>query len=526
MKTIYYHGTIITMDENKPEATAIYIQDGKIVAVGADEEILAYQDGNTILIDLGGKTMLPGFIDGHSHFSGVANSLSQCDLANVTNFQEIVTTLKSFIENRSLPKEAWVVGCNYDHNFLTEKKHPDRYLLDQVSRTHPVVIVHASSHMGVANSAALKAQHIDENTPDPAGGHYGRNQNQQPNGYMEENAFIQFQNNMPMISFEELQKNLQEAQHIYASHGITTVQEGMVAAPLWQLLTHTPLYLDVVAYIDIINHLDLLTDNQKYLNRYHQHLKIGGYKIFLDGSPQGRTAWMKEPYKDGDGKYCGYPILTNDALATHVNAALDRHQQLLAHCNGDAAAQQYIDVFTSELEKRQDQTSYRPVMVHAQFVQPQQLKQMKKIGMMPSFFTSHTYYWGDIHIANVGYEKASQISPAKSACAIGLPFTFHQDSPVVPCDMIKTIWCACNRITKNGVRLGENQCISVIEALKAITINGAYQYFEEDTKGSLTPNKVADCVILDQNPLTTDIKALDQIQVLTTIKGGKVIYQK
>lgn len=525
MKTIYYHGNLITMDQTKPEATAICIEDGKITAVGNDQEILAYKDNETTLIDLAGKTMLPGFIDGHSHFSGVANSLSQCDLAEATNFQEIVSTLKAFIESRSLPADAWVVGCNYDHNFLTEKRHPDRHLLDQVSLTHPVVIVHASSHMGVANSVALKAQHIDQNTPDPSGGHYGREQHQQPNGYMEENAFIQFQNKMPMISLAELQKNFQEAQAIYARHGITTVQDGMVAAPLWQLLKNTPLYLDVVAYIDIIHHADLLMAESKYRNQYHHHLKIGGYKIFLDGSPQGRTAWMKEPYLQGDGKYCGYPILTNEALANYVNVALDSHQQLLAHCNGDAAAQQYIDVFTTALEKRQDKTSYRPVMVHAQFVQAKQLKQMKAINMMPSFFTSHTYYWGDIHIANVGFERASQISPAKSACALNLPFTFHQDSPVVPCDMLKTIWCACNRTTKNGTLLGQNQCISVYEALKAITINGAYQYFEEDSKGSLTKNKVADCVILDQNPLTTDPKKLDQIQVLTTIKDGKVIYQ-
>ena len=247
--------------------------------------------------------------------------------------------------------------------------------------------------------------------------------------------------------------------------------------------------------------------------------------MFLDGSPQGKTAWMLSPYK-GEDSYCGYPTHSDEEVDELLTEVLKRKKQVLVHCNGDAAAEQYI----RELEKLKEKYSlddlHRPVMIHAQLVQKNQLDRMKKLRMIPSFFTSHTYYWGDIHIQNFGFERASSISPARSAQLFKMPFTFHQDSPVVPCNMMKTIWCAVNRITRNGIVLGEDEKIDVYTALKAVTIYGAYQYFEEDKKGSIEVGKKADFVILEKNPLKVDPKALDQIQVLETIHEGRVVFKK
>lgn len=529
MRTFYYNGTIITMKDSDLYAEAVYVEDGRIQVVGTMDEVMKLKTDNDQVIDLRGNTMLPGFIDGHSHFVGAANAMTQCDLSSCNNFAEIVERMKKFAEEKKLPKDAWIVGCNYDQNFLEEKRHPDRYVLDEISDTKPVLLIHASSHMGVANSRGLELQKIDEHTQDCDGGRYGRiDASQIPDGYMEEKAFLAFQAKLPMPSTEELLQLLKEAQQMYASYGITTVQDGMLQKPVFQLLKYAStsglLKLDVVGYADIMTASGLMEEEPAYANQYSGHFKLGGYKIFLDGSPQGKTAWMAKPYQ-GDEDYCGYPIHTDEKLRQYIELALDKKQQLLAHCNGDAAAQQYITQFENVLAEKKEQDIYRAVMVHAQLVRKDQLKTMAVIGMMPSFFVAHTYFWGDIHLQNFGYERGSQVSPVRDAIEYGMKYTFHQDTPVLPPDMLRTVWCAVNRVSRTGESIGKNQKISVLDALKAITIYGAYQYFEEKEKGSIECKKCADFVILDKNPLETPVDELADIKVLMTIKENQVIYR-
>ncbi len=530
MKTLYINGTILTMKEEKLYAEAVCVENGRIVAVGSLEEIMDLKKADDEVIDLHGKTMLPGFIDAHSHFVGAANAMAQCDLSLCKNFGDIIRTMKEFMDKRNLSENDWVIGCNYDQNFLEEGCHPDKYVLDQISTINPVLLVHASSHMGVTNSKGLEIQGINENTEDCSDGKYGRVENTRtPNGYMEENVFIKFQSNLPMPSLEKLMNLIVEVQDMYAGYGITTVQDGMVGQPLLELLKYASskdlLKLDVVGYADITTEEDVFEKEPLYANQYWKHFKLGGFKIFLDGSPQGRTAWMIKPY-EGETEYCGYPIYTDEALKEYIHTAVNKKQQLLAHCNGDAAAEQYITQFENVLSEEKQKDLYRAVMVHAQLVRKDQLKRMAKIGMIPSFFIVHTYYWGDIHIKNFGIERGSQISPAKSALDYQMKFTFHQDTPVVPPDMLRTIWSAVNRISKSGKKIGENQKISVLEALKAVTIYAAYQYFEEEEKGSIECGKRADFVVLDEDPLKVEKERLAEIQVLMTIKDNQIIYKK
>ena len=527
MTTIYFNGQIVTMDKENSTVQAILVENGRIKQVGELDKILTNKTENTQMIDLQGKTMLPGFIDGHSHFVSLANSLSQCQLGEATSFDDIVQRMTHFIKENAIQENEWVTGVSYDHNFLKEKKHPTCEVLDKISTTNPILIIHASSHMGVVNTKALEVLGLDANTKDLEGGRYGRREDGTLNGYMEENAFISNQKKVPMIPFDKLLQLIEKAQSIYASYGITTVQDGFVPKELYQLFDALAkkhlLTLDIVGYLDLKGSGELYKENQ-YVGEYNNHFKIGGYKIFLDGSPQGKTAWMKEPYKHS-GDYKGYPTLKDEELYQLIETALDNHAQLLAHCNGDAAAEQYITQFEQVLKNRDEKETYRPVMIHAQFVEDKQLERMKQLQMIPSFFNAHTYYWGDIHIENVGFERASGISPIKDAVNKDMIFTLHQDAPVIQPDMLKSIWCAVNRKTKNGITLGENQCVSVLEALKGITIYGAYQYFEEDKKGSIEVGKVADFVILDKNPLTCDKSEIDTICVLETIKEGNTVYK-
>lgn len=529
MSELYVNGTILTMDEKCPQVQAVLVENGKILKTGSYEAVAAFQNKDTVCVDLQGKTMLPGFIDGHSHFAGLATSLSQCDLSKAQSFEDIIQMMQTFIRENEVPEGQWVTGTNYDHNFLKEKKHPDKVVLDAISEKHPIVIVHASSHMGVANSMGLQMQNLGKGTKDIPGGHYGRMEDSEElNGYMEENAFVHFRNAMPMPDIESLLELFKKAQKIYAGYGITTMQEGMVTEPLYQLLCYAVekkiFYLDLAGYLDLENCSELLKQTKGEKKEYHNHFRIGGCKIFLDGSPQGRTAWMKAPYENAGDEYCGYPIKTDEQLYQLILTALENHWQLLAHCNGDAAAEQYITQFERVIADYPEYQPNRPVMVHAQLVQKEQLKRMLKIGMMPSFFVAHTYYWGDIHIQNFGMERAKNISPAGTARRLKLPYTFHQDSPVLLPDMLQTVWCAAKRVTKTGVSLSEEERISVYDALKAITVYAAYQYGEENEKGTIAEGKCADFVILDKNPLESAIDEVKGIKVLQTIKNGVCVY--
>ena len=530
MKTIYRNGTILTMNEEALYAQALWEEDGRIGGLGSEEEILAMKAPGDRVVDLEGHTMLPAFIDAHSNFVGAANALRQCSLSSAESFAEIVELLQAFISENRLEKGTWVVGCNYDHNFLKEERHPDRYVLDQVGEGYPVLIVHASSHMGVANSLALELLGVDEKSEDTAGGRYGRVEGTTlPNGYMEEKVFLDFQSRLPKFSFEELLGLIVKVQDYYASYGIATVQDGMVGKPLFQLLDYAAkqnlLRLDVVGFADLIHDADLLDENPQYKNVYQNHLKLGGYKVFLDGSPQGKTAWMSSPY-EGEEEYCGYPMLKDEELKELIGLSVDRDQQLLAHCNGDAAAEQYISQFEKVMEEKGIRETKRPVMVHAQLVRKDQLQRMAAMGMIPSFFVDHAYFWGDIHLKNFGSERGSHISPVRDALDLGMKATFHQDTPVIPPDMMRTVSSAVNRISRGGQVIGAEERISVLEALRAVTINAARQYFEEEEKGSLEPGKRADFAVLEKNPLLAPQEELAGIRVLETIKDGKTIYRR
>ena len=428
-------------------------------------------------------------------------------------------------QQAELGEGEWLVGFGYDHNRFCEKRHPDASVLDKLNIPNPVIIAHASGHMGVVNSRALEAAGICADTPDPSGGRFGRIPGtQEPNGYAEEAAFLSLS---AYTGRQDTQKSIQamtKAQQLYASYGITTIQDGLVNKPEWELLKHSELFLDVVGYVDIHKSHELLLQNPEF-REYRSHLKLAGYKLILDGSPQGRTAWLTEPYENAADGYKGYPVYQDEEVTKYLEQALQEGVQILVHCNGDAAAEQMIRCYRQARERTACYTDIRPVMIHAQMLRKDLLGQVKELGIIPSFFVAHTYYWGDVHLQNLG-NRAHSISPAHSAEEHGIPYTFHQDSPVLKPDMLKTIWCAVNRRTQNGVLLGGEERITPLEALKAVTIHAAAQYGEETYKGSIATGKQANFVVLDQNPLRVLPEEIDRIQVLQTIVRDQVVYER
>ena len=528
-EVLYFNGDILTMEEEL-YTESILVKGDKIYRVGKKDYLIKFCNKDTILYDLKGKTLMPSFIDSHSHFLGYANSLLQVALDDAKNFNDIEYKIKKFINKNNIEKGEWIIAKGYDNNFLEEKEHPSKYILDKISLENPIVIQHKSGHMGVLNSKALEELNITKDTKSEDGGFIRRIKDSlEPDGYLEEISFISILKKIPMNSFDRFKNAVIEANKLYASYGITTAQEGFIIKGMDNILNLIKdlklLKIDLIGYIDVKESEEMKESFKSSIKKYNNNFKLLGYKIFLDGSPQGRTAWMLEPYENSKDGYKGYPIYKDYEVERSIEIAIKDNMQILAHCNGDAAIDQYINQYKIAKEKSSKNNEIRPVIVHAQFLKEDRLKEVKELNMIPSFFIAHVYHWGDVHVENLGIERAKNISLANSALKNDIKFTFHQDAPVIEPNMIETIWCAVNRITKSNKVLGEEEKIDVLDALKAITINGAYQYFEENIKGSIKENKLADLVILNDNPLKIEKEKIKDIKVLETIKAGETIFK-
>lgn len=532
MQTIYYGGDILTMKDKTEMPEAVLVKDGKILFVGELSRAEVLSGKNVQKFNLEGKTLMPAFIDAHSHISVAALFSNAVILTSCTSFAGIRQTLSAHMQaEKEIPDEI-VVGFGYDHNFLEEKRHPDKFVLDSVSDRVPILILHTSLHMGVVNSVFLKKIGIGAATQDPDGGKIGRvDGTSEPDGYLEEKAL---QNMFPFL-FQHLNgrysEQIVQVQNLYLSYGITTAQDGASGSSdihsLSDAAKHNQLKIDIVSYALAGKEEpgESIRKYPEYDRMYTNHFKIGGYKLVLDGSPQGKSAWLTKPYAE-EKEYCGYPTMKDTDVERYLCEAVDGNYQTLVHCNGDAAGDQFIRCYKSALKRSSNtnKNNLRPVMIHCQTVRDDQLDEMAALHMIPSIFVAHTYFWGDVHLKNLGAERGNRISPAHSALARGLKINFHQDSPVLPPDMLMTVWCAVNRQTRSGVPVGSDESIDVFDALKAVTINAAYEYFEENSKGTLEKGKLADMVVLDANPLRCNKKDIKNIKVVQTIKEGRTLY--
>ena len=514
MLTLFENGTVLTMDESNPVAEALLIRDGRVALAGKRKELMELCGGERPrAFDMGGGTLLPGFIDGHGHIVHTAQSLLFAPLGEARTADDVVNALNRHAHERAVPPGEWVIGTGYDPRAVRL----NRRTLDRASG-HPVLVTAASGHAGCMNSRALEMCQITKDTPDPPTGRIGRDESGEPNGYLEEGAFEMARAHVPPPSMARLREGLAAAQRLYASHGVTTAQEGLLDAAGFALLKEADesdrLFLDVAAYADIRN------PPPGAVGLRGKRLRVLGYKLFLDGSPQGRTAWLSEPYLPVEKGERGYPAATQAQARAAVRRAAREGVQLLTHCNGDAAIDRLLDV-------HQEKSRTRNVIVHAQLMRRDQLPRVKALGLMPSCFVAHVDVYGDTHIENLGLERASRISPLKSTCDMGIPFTLHQDSPVMPPNMLHTLYCAMARYTRGGALLGADERIGLHEALKAVTVYGAYQHFEENEKGALRPGMRADLVLAEGDIRACPPEELANRRVKGTWKdGGRVFTDK
>ena len=336
---------------------------------------------------------------------------------------------------------------------------------------------------------------------------------------------------LPAPTLETAMAAMAANQSIYLRNGITTAQEGAgnpaQLAGLQAFGASGNLKIDLVGY-QIMQTRDALSEDFAPSKTYQDHYRLGGIKLVLDGSPQGKTAWLTEPYhvipSGNPDDYAGYGTMEAAEVDGLFSAAFGRDIQVLAHANGDAAADQLL-AGVERAGVLHGNADRRTVMIHAQTARDDQLDKMRASGVIPSFYVAHTFFWGDWHRDSVlGPERASRISPLRTSLDKDMVLTIHNDSPVVPPDMMRLVWTAVNRKTRSGDVLGPDERISPMEALRAVTIDAAYQYFEEESKGSLEVGKRADMVILSADPTVVDPMAIADIAVLETIKDGAVIY--
>ena len=521
MKTIYENGTILSRDG---AAQALVTCGARILGVGSASDMRALAGAGAASVDLAGRTLAPAFIDPHSHFMAVANSLLQLDLAGLSGVDELKARIAAYLADRQLAPGDYLIGTGFDPQDMGGW--PSLAALDDAAGGYALVMQHKSGHAAMASSAALQRLGITADTPDPDGGRIGR-ESGALTGYLEENAYLNAQKSFPAPDMDALMAAAARAQRLYASCGIATAQEGLMMdkmLPMYrEMMRRGILKLDVVGYPTPGDYAAFAEAMPASVGGYDGHVRIGGLKLILDGSPQARTAYMSAPYAGAADGYRGYPAMADADIVSVLLQADRLGTQVLMHCNGDAAAQQMIDACRAAQSRGANLARIRPVMIHAQTLRPDQMPLLPPLYITPSFFVAHVYHWGDVHIENLGMARASRISALASAKALGLPFTLHQDAPVIRPDMLETIWCACTRQTRNGQTLGEAQRVDVRTAFDAVTKNAAAQYGEAD-KGALAPGMRADMTILSQNPLAAPVEALPDIRVERTIVGGETVY--
>jgi hypothetical protein len=539
-QTLYHGGDILTMEGDTPNyVEAVVVREGRLVFVGTKKDALNRFKGKAKEVNLEGKTLLPAFMDAHSHYINSLLVANQCQLyappsGPGKDVESIISTLKSFVKERNIKEGEMIMAYGYDDTVMPDGKLLNRDDLDIAFPNNPVRVDHVSMHGCVLNTLALKKYGIDKNTKTAPGGVIVRKPGtQEPYGLIMETAFLPIMEKADAMTPEQEIEYTKAGQMLYAEAGITTAHEG--ASHISQIQTIKRAteaganIIDIVAY-PFITDLDKVIDEIPLDNwlKYKNKFKIGGVKITVDGSPQGRTAYFTSPYLDGgpagEKNWTGELTFPQEMVNSMVKKVYDLKLPLILHCNGDGAIDSFLTAY--EFARAGDFSNpWNVTTIHSQFMRKDHMPKFIKYDVRPSFYTLHTYYFYEAHLKNRGFEQAQYISPMRDAIDMGMKPTNHTDFVVAPLDQMMMLWSAVNRISRADAKVGIDQSVTPYEGLQSMTINVAYQYDEEETKGSLKEGKLADLVILNKNPLKVAPLEIKDIRVIETIKEGKTIYK-
>ena len=532
-KKAFINANIITMNVESPTAEAIGIAGETIAVVGSMAEVTQWANGEAKIIDVGGKTIMPGLIESHNHISigAVWSSYANCSAVACRNVEDVLNAISALVAQTE--SGQWVQGFGYDDTSIAEMRHLTRHDLDAVSTNHPIFITHVSGHLTYLNSAALEMCQVTPTTPDPAGGTIHKAEDGTPSGLLLENAAFEARSYLPEPSRQEFKDLFVQQIAAFNAVGITSTHDAAIG-----------LSGDAADFFSVCHELerDSLMNIRIYTavlppayNKYDalgvakgtgsHYVKVGGVKFFQDGSIQGFTGALLDDYHSRSG-WRGELIYPQAELNEKIAYHHQNGDHIVIHGNGDAAIESILQAFEAAQAAHPRQDS-RHMLIHCQMAHDDHIDRMQRLGIIPSYFINHIYYWGDRHVKLfVGPERAARMNPLGTSLRKGLLFSVHSDFPVTPFDPWFTLHTAVNRLTRAGEILGPEERISPLEALKTFTTHAAMCSFEEDIKGSLEVGKLADLIVISDDPLTIDPQRIQDIQVLRTVIGGRTVYER
>ncbi|HUG15930.1 MAG TPA: amidohydrolase family protein [Thermomicrobiales bacterium] len=525
---VIYTGALVrTLNREQPTAEAVLVRGERVAAVGALDAVRA-EARNAREVDLAGATLLPGFIESHNHFLSAGQAFAQVDVR--ASVCDSIATLQTLLGERAERTEPgqWVIGRGYDQTLLAENRHPTRHDLDAVSSEHPIVIFHISYHGLVANSMALRLGGVDRNTSDVPGGEILRGAHGEPNGVLLENpAMSLVSNHMPEATSDTMRAGLRAARDQYLPVGVSTVHDALI---------HTRQEIDAYAAAMAAGELPIRAYLMIHPDLYEgdlegqagdlgpsyglpaQRLVAGPVKFFQDGAIQAYTAALTQPYFDAPDRY-GVKIHDPADLASMVLKHHRAGRQIAIHGNGDAAIDDILDAYEAALQDA-PRANHRHRIEHCQTAREDQLERMARHGVVSSVFANHLWFFGDRHLSRfLGPERAERMEPLASMTRLGITWGLHSDCPVTEVNPLLSIWLAVNRRTSGGQPIGEDQKVSVEQALRGFGPDAAYLGFQEQQLGTIAPGYLADFVVLSGDP-ADDPESIKDLRVLATIIGG------
>lgn len=528
---VFLNGEVITVDSNDTVKQAVAISGNKITAVGSNAEIEKLIDANTKVIDLNGKTLMPGFIDAHLHLVlyGAFQLNISCKDAAIQSISDILTAVSE--RAKTTPEGKWIRAWGFNEKFIKEQRYPTLQELDAISTNHPIVITRTCGHIGVANSAALKLAEIDENTPNPQGGIIEKDSLGKLTGRLIENSYMQF-NEVARYSQEELEQAIQIAQQHFIEKGITSVHEAgtfnQESFRLMQLASHRgDLKIRVYAMIGTLNNCKEFTvsmlNSGVVTGTGNDFFKIGPAKLFTDGSSTGPTIATREGYTSNPEDY-GILYYSEEELYEVLGEAHKMGYQLTVHAQGDKAIEMYLNVVERALNES-PRDNHRHRIEHAGISTPDLQARMKQLQMIPIPNPPFPYEFGESYLQNYG-ERTNFMYPVRDFIDQDIMCAAGSDTPITTCNPMIGIHTAVNREVNSGMPFGQKQRIALLEAIRLYTYNAAYASFDEHIKGSLEVGKLADLIVLDRSILSTNPAELKDIGIELTMIDGEIVYER
>jgi predicted amidohydrolase YtcJ len=542
--TIFYGGPIVTVNAKNEEVQALAVQGGKIVAVGSKEAVTKeWQSGGTKVIDLQGQTLMPGFVEPHVHilvtsvFEGLGLNLSNFTLPYDTK-DTLIQKMRAGLKN--VPAGGWLFGFGVDPSrttpFMAELTADD---LDKVSKDVPIFIVNQSGHIGYVNHKALELAGVTDKTPNPPGGgiYVKDKQGKLTGKLVEPPSYLPFMSKMPIPTEEQLFSAVQATMRKMASTGVTTASEMSVGGNFGvdkEIAIYKNIFAKNASPIRVRGYLfsEVLPAgfNSIKPNDGDDKLRFIGIKYITDGSTQGLTAALNDPYSyPKDSKWSGALNYKDAEIYASMKSYFDQGWQISSHSNGDKAIDQALNSYAKLLAGNPKPQERRLRIEHFTVNHEAQVKKAVKLGVVPSFTIGHVNYWGAaFHDHIIGPDRAKRIDPAGDFKRAGGRFTLHSDSPVSNVGPLNYVSEEVTRLWQLPPQkvLGSTQAVSVDDAIRAITIDAAYQIFADNIVGSLEVGKQADLVVLEKNPRTTPAADIRNIKVKETWVDGKPISLK